>query len=58
MYSAAGDEEQSKNLLSPVLVHQTPVGVTFSYAKTELHYSKNLPYTNVKMGRKHTEVFF
>lgn len=57
MHSAAGDEEQSTNLPSPDLVHQSPVGVTFSYAKTKLHYSKIEPYTNVKMGRKHTEVF-
>lgn len=50
MHSAAGDKPQSKKHPFPDLIHLTPVGVTFSYAKTELHYSQILPYTNVKMG--------
>lgn len=51
-HSAAGAEDRSRNLQSPDLVHQTAVGVTFSDAKTALHYSPVWPCTNVKMGEK------
>lgn len=61
MYSAAGasgglfyftDQDQKKHQF-PDLLLQTAVGVTFSYAKTTVHYSKVWPYTNVKVRNKH-----
>lgn len=61
MYSAAGasgglfyftDQDQKKHQF-PDLLHQTAVGVTFSNAKTTVHYSKVWPYTNVKVRNKH-----
>lgn len=55
-HSAAGAEHQSQNLPSPDLVRQTALVVTFSYAKTTLHYSQVWPETNVK-DAKETGVF-
>lgn len=64
MNSAAGAEEQNKNLQSPDLVHQTSVGVTFSYAKKKQKKKsvaalfKSLALHKCQNGKKtHTEVF-
>lgn len=46
------DQKNTKHQFRDLL-HQTAVGVTFSYAKTTVHYSKVWPYTNVKVRYKH-----
>lgn len=61
MYSAAGasgglfpsTDRDQKKLQFPDFLHQTAAGVTFSYAKTTVHYSKVWPYTNVKVRNRH-----
>lgn len=46
------DQDQKKPRY-PDLLHHTALGVTFSYAKPIVHYSKIWPCTNVKVRNKH-----
>lgn len=46
-------DQDQKKLQFPDLLHHTALGVTFSYAKPIVHYSKIWPRTNVKVRNKH-----